>query len=352
MRRILVGLVAAAFIIPSLAAAYSTPSVRATETLVEGHTVFSVVQTEVCVRKRPDGKVDEVPCPPVGPLGDNRTSVSLSVNVTVQRLGTAVAVLVRDRLKHVTPAPVNACATNRDTVVTLLYELPGVLWFNDQFLVGDDLDIVEADVDANVDVCRKHRDVTLAAANAWRYPCGGWVVATQAGNPDPRTVPTALWVYQESYLVTDPNDRAWHVDKYQALNPLFQVGPPSTFVQESFPLPDGSTANVTVYAAPPVGYSFVPPFYSLWVVPILDNAVVDPGAASGANCTPIVDVATAGPAYPLKAKYNAVLFFFFEDLTPSGAKDHGTGGAHDATDVSFCDVGTEWTCPAAGGRAE
>ncbi|HLE96236.1 MAG TPA: hypothetical protein VI997_02605, partial [Candidatus Thermoplasmatota archaeon] len=209
-------------VVPAFASAYTYKTGDyggRTETLVEGHTVFAVVQATICI----DTETDESKGCPGGTNSDFDVSYDVRANMTVQRMGAAVAVLVRDRVKEVSAAPMNPkCATNRDLVVTLFYENPGVLWFNDQFLVGDDLDIIEADVDANADICTKKSTIDFNAnALSWRYPCGGWVWATQSGNPDPRTF--ASWAYQESYYVTDPNDKVWIIDKY-SLAPL-GVGP-------------------------------------------------------------------------------------------------------------------------------
>ena len=418
-------LVAATFVLPSVYAAYvyspgQYPSAR--ETVVEGHTVYAVISAELCVRPPDDQTI--VGC---GVSTNRRTSERSEdkrYNVTVQRLGTAVAVLVRDRVKEVQPPPSVRCATNRDLVVSLLLENPGVLWFNDQFLVGDDLDVLEADVDANVDICTKKASIALSPANTWRYPCGGWVWATQAGNPDPRLTPF-LWNYEESYYITDPNDHTWIVDKYAPLPVGFTWGPlpadPLNLQDDDAPysidhmrephdptnnrdegvLPTSATPGSRVPWDPLTGpdddpyrgyYDGDDPydgdfrfvfgsyttgaaiqyylgFYNLWVVPVLygTTGTTDPGATSGSSCAAYDDTAPRDPQYHAAAsppfaapqvKYNAVLFFFYEDLVPKGLKQHGkqdllynaTGGqagnapAADDADVSYCEVGTEWDC--------
>ncbi len=60
-----------------------------------------------------------------------------------------------------------------------------VLWFNDQYLVGD----------------------------VARYPCGGYVFAVPQGAPSPYAN-NPNHQYQHSYRVTDPNDYVWEIDYY------------------------------------------------------------------------------------------------------------------------------------------
>ena len=91
----------------------------AREQLVEGHTVFTVIEVN---------RTTEVD-------GDTRFAA-------------AVAVLVRERVSE-----------------PLALRFPGVLWFNDQYLVAPS---------------------TAPADVRIRYPCGGAVMAVNRGDPDPR----------------------------------------------------------------------------------------------------------------------------------------------------------------------
>jgi len=338
------------------------PSV--TEQLVEGHTVFAVINATICIKRAPGGgKAEAVDCPVVGPLFNNATDLEARVNMTLQRMGAAVAVLVRDRSKELRPEPVPPrCATNRDVAVSVLLENPGVLWFNDQFLVGDDLDIVETDVDANVDVCSRSSLFGFAPSENWRFPCGGWIVATQGGNPDPRTFLGAPWQYVETYHIVDPNDHVWDIHKWQFFSPIAIGVIPSFSDAESVPMPDGGTLDTQVSVQSSYGYHLS--LYNMWSVPVqgtgacMQVGAKDVGPTSGQSSTPFTDTASRAPPYDTfytdpdgsgpkhleQVKYNAVLFFFFEDLVPNGVKDHGNGGGDDG-DLSFCAAGSnEWDC--------
>lgn len=101
--------------VPAYAAATQIVVGPLTEQVVEGHTVFAVIEK---ARFR---------------------------NQTIE--AAAVAVLVRERVQE------------RENV-------KGVLWFNDQYLVSP----------SNID------------SAFTRYPCGGAVIAVNAGDPDPRTM--------------------------------------------------------------------------------------------------------------------------------------------------------------------
>ena len=224
------------------------------ETLVEGHTVFTVIEQ---VNK--GGTFDE-------------------------EYGAAVAVLVREASK------------SADS-----FRFPGVLWFNDQYLVNPYTnDNVQPD---------------------FRFPCTGAVLAVNKGSPDPvAAFAAATPVYNESYTITDPNDHTWTVDKWF----------------------DGTSP--------------------IWVVAILNNqagiATADDGVTS---CAPVdegdalgLGVCPTGSGelglQPLRCKdesyigtngnavsYNALLYFVLEDLTVANTtKDHTTGSADSTTDVSGC----------------
>lgn len=342
------------------------PAPTVEETLVEGHTVFAVLDEEYCYAE--SDPVNETVCPGDISTGDHSESLDVRANVTVQRLGTAVAVLVRDRAKAYVAPPPSGCARNGDVVSTLLYENPGVLWFNDRFLVGDDLDVVEARVDANLDVCERRTSIVFEPdAIPWRYPCGGWVLGTRAGGPDPRSILPFLG-YRESYLITDPNDYVWIVDRFDVVN--VAAVPNEVDVMQDLQMDDddgpgtapdyddhedgdlrvrygpapGTTSSVTTYLA-------VEP---VWSVPVLGVDAAD----TRASCPPYVDLAShdddsataayedGGDGSPARL-YNAVLFFYFDELLPTGAKVHGAN-ALDDTDATGCEAGTEWECDAAG----
>src|SRR5581483_7387960 len=181
--------------VPTLGAAATISITTPTpEQLVEGHTVFTVIQTYT-----------------------NTTNSS-------SQYAAAVAVLVRD-------------ATNTNSNV----RFPGVLWFNDQYLVNPSSGATKAN---------------------YRYPCGGAVMAVNRNDPDPRMTlvyannqtisqnPQGNGIYaailgvgygannstvgfdgssvytdgtitalrgadyKESYFITDPNDHYWIIDRY------------------------------------------------------------------------------------------------------------------------------------------
>jgi hypothetical protein len=96
----------------------------------------------------------------------------------------------------------------------------GVRWFNDQDLLAPSVGSAPDDFHFAVAV--------LARESNWgdeHLPCTGAVLAVNAGAPDPRAAlspdnydgpqPT----YVESYLVTDPNDHQWNVDKWRVPGP-------------------------------------------------------------------------------------------------------------------------------------
>ena len=370
-KKVIAAVVLALFTVPAFASAYTYSASdypRATETLVEGHTVFAVIQATLCIGDY--GETTEYVASCSYP-GDSDFDVSWDVraNVTVQRLGTAVAVLVRDRVKPYTPPPVAPeCSNNRDVVATLFYENPGVLWFNDQFLVGDDLDVLEVDVDANVDVCQKEANIVFNDQDlVWRYPCGGWVFATQAGNPDPRSY-IALFNYQESYRIEDPNGYVWIIDKFGLGPTIGTVVPYQDEMQDlgidedapGYDYDDGADGDLRAvvgsYDGGQLGYYLA--YYNLWTVPVMGLDTQDQGPTSGANCAPYADTAShdetpyGDGGDDTTRLYNAVLFFFFEDLVSdvAGVKVHGEGQADDG-DTSGCQptaggYATEWECGA------
>ncbi len=183
IRKLLVALVVAAIAAPAMASATTFSSGPKNEQVVEGHTVFALIE-----------KVNQ---------------------------GWAIAGLVRE--------------------IT-----PKVLWFNDQYLVGDED----------------------------RYPCGGFVFAVPEGSQSPMSrgintfepLTTEEYEYLESYRITDPNDFTWEIDLY-SFSYDHQTDPNS-------PLDLFNSANNLV-----------------WVVSVLNTNIPDDGTSS---CQPIVDAPTAG----------------------------------------------------------
>ena len=338
--------------VPVLGAAAPVVVPTATpEQLVEGHTVFTVIEV----------------------------TRGAEINGTT-RFAAAVAVLVREYTSE-----------NRNV------RFPGVLWFNDQYLVNP-----ESGEDGVVD---------------YRYPCGGAVMAVNRGDPDPRvnlagvgvtnggettwtttgsaphdslnaTVDPAAatvtassdatvtamglaplgttYTYKETYTITDPNDHMWVIDRY-----------------DGYRRTSASAQSAVVYQ------------YPVWVVNIMGTPAFIPDDGS-LSCTPFYDgtlqqtnelscSTTAVPAFGLGGQddpcagyanpsrngycysgqaaadfgndcskapmrlYNAVLYFKLEDLTDEGApRTHDTA----STDTNGCQAGTEWTCPAGSDDAE
>src|SRR5438552_4482728 len=138
-------------VVPAFGAATPIVAPPVPEQLVEGHTVFTVIEQVQ------------------------------STTINHVEYAAAVAVLVREA-----------------TAVAQSDRFPGVLWFNDQYLV-DPIKSYNAQTDI-------------------RYPCTGAVLAVNSGSADPRLAPWPAGGMQagyiESYLITDPNDRVWDVDKW------------------------------------------------------------------------------------------------------------------------------------------
>lgn len=342
-------------VVPALGAATPIVAPPERENLVEGHTVFTVIEQ-------------------VTTTAVNHTEYAAAVAVLVRE---ATAIVQNDRF-------------------------PGVLWFNDQYLVDP---IKSYNAQVNV-----------------RYPCTGAVLAVNAADPDPRLAPWPLGGMQggyiESYLITDPNDRSWNVDKWTYTNGggvtelIWTVAILDN--QAGYNTPDDGSSNcgpvseLTVTAhlhegpiysndsvsAHPVAQPVVScrvtttnngcedaTNNSMGAVNGAGNTVapgsnvVDPQsyetAVQNDGCTGDSQAGRANPGitqpynqgeqncymdgYGHGAKYNAVLFFFLEDLTVAGAdKDHNVP----SSDVSGCQVETDpnaafftdhWPCPGGGG---
>lgn len=373
-----------ALAVPTLGAAAPIVAPPQPEQLVEGHTVFTVIE-----------------------VFNNTTTIRAE-------FAAAVAVLVREY-----DASYRA---NR---------FPGVLWFNDQYLVNPE-------------------DNANAVRN-FRYPCGGAVLAVNAGDPDPRVImanvgssgetrdvitgvdysstspddPDSAWVnvttdgttpsassdiptgvndpdrvfdqpvghalipkdmgqfadtfsYEESYLITDPNDHVWVIDKYMSYtrigtntlpgtatvyarpvwavnilgSPVFipddgivSCGPYNDLISNLYGYAPGQASGYdTSGADDPVGTAWDPTVGE--AVPYRDNPVggYDEPSTNGfcynGNPQPCAGVK---PTLPIRL-YNALLYFKLADLTVAGDprdhSDHVNSG-----DTNGCQVGTEWQCP-------
>src|SRR5581483_11604839 len=271
------------------------------EQVVEGHTVFTVIQAANVTRT-------------------NET-----------KFAAAVAVLVREYSASET-----------------VFRFPGVLWFNDQYLVDPSTDVQ----------CNNGADASNGCAT-FRYPCNGAVLMVNQGDADPRpaslggndaalvafTAPN----YVESYFVTDPNDNSWTIDKgVVAGETIWGVGILNN--QANMGLEDDGSSNCAPYTDSPCG--------GVDVLPVVDATGEDPvyndtGTGEGRfTHTPLCAPGTGGSRdYPTTGgnaiQYNAVLFAFLDDLTQRGTpKDHNAGSADRAADVSGCDPNTsEWPCP-------
>ena len=285
-------------VVPALGAATPIVAPPVPEQLVEGHTVFTVIEQVQ------------------------------STTINHVEYAAAVAVLVREA-----------------TAVAQSDRFPGVLWFNDQYLV-DPIKSYNAQTDI-------------------RYPCTGAVLAVNSGSADPRL---ATWAaggmqagYIESYLITDPNDRVWDVDKgtqAQAIDTglIDEAGQ----VSLADALAMGTSARNVILLGDPLQLAQVsqgthPPGAGVSVLEHLlaDDATI-PRTCTGATSPQVPDPADPSKQVPgcntymngrtdIKhgPRYNALLYFFLEDLTVAGAdKDHNVGSADYAQDGSGCDQNT------------
>lgn len=259
----------------------------ATDALVEGHTVFTALES------------------------DNATNGS-------QLYAAAVAILVRE--------------VSQDSVG---FGAPGVLWFNDQYLI---------DPDSRPDAGKRER-----------FPCTGAVMAVEMGAPDPRVGANAYnsSTYVESYHITDPNDNAWDIDKWRIDGPFMSYFVWTVAIMghdQGYSTPDDGVSNckTAVDGCPaqmtPDGCEVLSPISretGLQPLPLHK----DPGANGGrytcgsaATCSPL--------------RYNALLYLFMGDLANRGApKNHSAGSTDAQDDASGCQTGTtplandSWSCP-------
>jgi hypothetical protein len=222
------------------------------EQLVEGHTVFTALQTTYV------------------------TSATANAHFAA-----AVAVLIRD--------------FHHNTVIHNS-RFPGVLWFNDQYLV----ECGENGLGDSTPGCASSS--TLVNTKTVRYPCGA-AMAVRAGDPDPRNGTFDATTYVGTYHITDPNNHAWDVDKWSLGGEL------------------------------------------VWTVPLTDRFANYNDTSTTSDCG-----MDSGQGFT----YNAVLYFELQDLTITGAKNHTAGSTDRAQDTNGCQVGAfnyktgayEWPCPA------
>jgi len=328
MNKLWIIALAALVAVPALGAA--TPIVTigpVTEQLVEGHTVFTVLE------------------------------VVTQTNTTRTQFAAAVAVLVRQ-----------ASAVNANE------RFPGVLWFNDQYLT-DPVDNAQNNVQI-------------------RYPCVGAVQAVNQGSLPAGATPTDLWTdptlaptaptYAESYMITDPNDHQWNVDKWSATTtaatfPVWTVAMEDN--QAGYDSQDDGVANCDPYVesstAVPVSCG---PYHPNFDDTSGNMSLGGGGTVPSNHCQSDQGPGSEGsPSYPTPGatcdnggsgcdlKYNAVLYFYLEDLTVAGAgvKDHCSFQENaapptcaDANDASGCQVNTDpifpdqWPCPSGDDNAE
>ncbi|HVM44519.1 MAG TPA: hypothetical protein VM582_01190, partial [Candidatus Thermoplasmatota archaeon] len=285
-RLIAIGLVAL-LVLATVGASAPIVVPPASETLLEGHTVFGVIDIV------------------------SRTETREA------RFAAAVAILVREVNK-----------------IERAERFPGVAWFNDQYLVNPTSSYEDQAARGPFDLRRP------LGPYSFRYPCGGAVMAVNAGDPDPRValaradaknlpLPPPLstdvalfapegadtydedyaWLdaevdaagpsvdlhsdtvvgasllrrfdYNESYLITDPNDHTWIIDKYD------------------FYTRDGVSAGAR---------ALLPSAVPLWVVNMYGSAVFLPDDGTS-SCVPLADVSSAaafgfsGCANPNDSRY-------------------------------------------------
>lgn len=255
----------------------------APEQLVEGHTVFATISS-----------------PPI--IANNSTKAA------------AVAVLVRE-----------------SSTITQSDRFPGVLWWNDQYLV---------DPITSEQTCTGSGGIRLGpiqfgggCQSTTRYPCTGAVLAVNQGDPDPRLYQLGDYLanYVETYHIEDPNDNGWDVHKWNMSGDLVWTVAIRNNTAAS-DLPDDGHCNrnpfkdSAAHKNNPTDYGY--PGYSYPC-----------GGVDGLPCAKAV-------------QYNAVLFFLLDDLhEPGYQKDHTPGSFNYTHDVSGCDNNwnnqftDNWPCP-------
>lgn len=266
--------------------------------LVEGHTVFATIEIAT------------------GSTGG-------------EHFAAAVAVLVQERL-----------------VEKRALRFPGVLWFNDQFLVepddgGGDLELPDP----------------FAGGAAVRYPCGGAVLAMDAGSGEdfPQDANGTYFhgndsTYVESYFIRDVHDNDWITDKWRLPNGSLVWSVPIMNEQSRYAERDDGTCAGSVVAdvpcdgmpeIPTYGCSPVGPKSSQYGLPLPTTHARSPGD-NGWNYPCGNETAPCSPIL-----YNALLYFRLDDLWVGGApKDHTENSSDWQRDVSGCDATSPaYPCP-------
>lgn len=303
MRKWIIAL-AALLVVPALGAAATIAVPPVPEQLVEGHTVFTVIQ------------------------------VAANVSTTQEEFAAAVAVLVREVNQRVDAS-----------------RFPGVLWFNDQYLTNP-----TSAVARNIVVRYPCTGAVLAVDASYGVDPRTEVAGLSALST------TLGGDYVESYHITDPNDHAWDVDKYAGSDgfiwmvPILNNG-------ATYGVPDDGTSNCDPYEdmgdcslyglngnVPGVDQAvYDADAFGLFAPGESDTTATDPSTAGGWCKYRYKDPSTTGYGYPCgqdgihyncpNLLYNAVLYFRMNDLNPVDAgtqKDHNVGSADYTSDVSGC----------------
>lgn len=239
------------------------------EQLVEGHTVFTVIE------------------------------IARVVNTTEEEFAAAVAVLVRERILDR-----NA---NR---------FPGVLWFNDQYLV----------------------DPSQSAGGVvtrFRTPCSGAVIATDAGDVGAvdydllgrPTITTATYG-NESYLITDPNEATWVIDLWNTSYGTHLWSSAIVNDQVRSGTPDDGVCNGRTYSDNWCTYT---------------NTTILPERCDRNEATNLFEPdrrrnATGQNGMPYRnVQYNALLYMRLHHLGVAGPnKDHSDGSPDWFADTNAC----------------
>ena len=285
--------------IPMVGAAAVVYAPAEQEQLVEGHTVFTVITVR-------NGTAEKQ-----------------------EQFAAAVAVLVREQVRQ----------------IDYQDRFPGVLWFNDQYLVNPQND--------------RPTDVYPQFT---RYPCGA-VIAVNEGDPLPKVnsvpiVPSTAG-YVETYHITDPNDQVWDVDKW-IYDPDANATTTNSFLIWSVPTLGSTSGNYTTGDDGKRECSAVTSSEGtgcqIYNLPFTDDTMQpgqpvqrwnrsdvyeDNGAWEGRSSCLVRHSRDSG------IDYNAVLYFFLDDLTkPGTVKDHRVTTGADRNDRDGCQVGySAWPCP-------
>lgn len=273
---------------------------------------------------------------------------------------------------------VGAPETDAEVARTTVERFPGILWFNDQYLVSPELSIETGGLGIGYTVEARYGAALAVLVRAddgrgVRSPCGGAILVVNAGDPDPRASAATpaedllAYTYLGSSLVTDPNDHTWVVDKYERDGLLVWAvnmnGAPA-FTPDVLPGVRALGERVGDHCAPanelasdlvePVGAQPLcgaGPSPSLQAPPFRDDPCMDYAEPStGGYCYggPFYDFATGCMEAPTRL-YNALLVFDWEELRVAGApRDHSdlfstdTNGCSDPSEY-YCPTGAPWS---------